>query len=143
MMSTNNFRVFWKSNPILRYILVGAWNAMFTIALLYALLFWWGEKYYEMALGTNFIISSIQSYFSQKKLVWKSLDTSKSEIMRFFISAGMQYLLNSSLLFVLVHFLDFHPKKVAFVLMIFVTTFFYFVNKNLVFRKGEVLSEAT
>lgn len=87
----------WNANVVLRYLLVGAWNTLFSIILLYALFFFFSNKYYEYEFGATFGISTVQSYITQRMLVWKSLTSPKFEFSRFFVSTRSQYILNSIL----------------------------------------------
>ena len=124
----------WNSNPGLRYLVIGAWNTVFSLVLLYSFFYVFTNKYYEYELGLTYLLSTVQSYRSQKRIVWKSRIPSRSEFLRFIIGAISQYLLNSLFLYLAVHDFNMPPGLVALPVVLSVTGCFYFVNKHLVFR---------
>lgn len=124
----------WETSLIVRYIFVGAWNTIFSIILLYALFFLFTSKHYELELAITFIVSTGQSFATQRKFVWKSSGVVKAELMRFFVGTGSQYLLNSLSLYLLNREFHITPSHAALPLLLFITCCFYFVNKKIVFK---------
>ena len=134
-MAYELIRSSWKTTPIFRYLLVGMWNALFSVILLYLLFYLFSSQYYEYELGINFLISTAQSYITQRLFVWGSSASRKREFVRFLASTSSQYMLNATALYLAVHGLKFQPKYSALPIMLVVTCSFYFVNRNFVFRK--------
>ena len=124
----------WHDSSVLRYVIVGAWNAFFSISLLYTLFFVFSTQHYEIELGITFLVSSGQSFLSQRKFVWKSSGLVREELVRFLAGTGSQYILSSVSLYVLQHGFHLSPSFVALPLMLTITSCFYFVNKHLVFK---------
>lgn|GEM_PF-1080582 len=134
-MTFEMIRSSWRTNSIFRYLLVGMWNALFSVILLYVLFYMFSSKYYEYELGINFILSTVQSYTTQRVFVWSSSGSRKLEFPRFFAATSAQYALNAIALFLAVHFFKLQPKYAALPIMLSVTCCFYFVNRNLVFKR--------
>lgn len=124
----------WRANPLLRYFVVGSWNTLFSIVLLYALFFFFNNRNYEYELGITFVISTGQSYTTQRFVVWKSSAAPRTEFSRFFTGAVVQYIINAVVLYIFVHLFNLTSIYVALPTMLTVICGFYFVNKNLVFR---------
>ena len=124
----------WDNNPIVRYVIVGAWNTIFSIILLYALFFLFTSKHYELELAITFIISTGQSFVTQRIFVLQSSGVVKSELTRFFVGTGSQYILNSLSLYLLNREFHMTPSSAALPLLLVITCCFYFVNKHLVFK---------
>ena len=62
---------FWMRFPEkLRFILVGGYNTVFGYLLFVALIFLLTEKYNQLALFGSYILSSINSYLTQKYYVF-------------------------------------------------------------------------
>jgi len=118
-----------------RYLIVGAWNTLFGIALFAVLL-----KYFENGLGYIGVLSVatpvavVQSHLSQRIFVWKSNAEYKSELLRFGLVYFAQYLSNLALLFVAVdifHF-DVLASQVSIAIGLVAVTFI--VNKRWTFK---------
>ena len=124
----------WETSLIVRYVFVGAWNTFFSIILLYALFFLFTSQHYELELAITFIISTGQSFVTQRIFVWQSSGVVKSELTRFFVGTGSQYILNSLSLYLLNREFHMTPSSAALPLLLVITCCFYFVNKHLVFK---------
>lgn len=124
----------WHTNSLIRYLVVGIWNTFFGVVVLYALFFFFNNKFYEYELGATYFFSTAQSYTSQRLLVWKSSTSPKTEFSRFVIASISQYMLNAVLLYFAVHVLKSNPAYAALPILLTITCGFYFVNKNIVFR---------
>lgn len=135
-MKKIEWRSKWHANSVLRYLVVGAWNTLFSVIFLYTLFFFFNNKYYEYEFGVTFVISTAQSYITQRLVVWKSSTSPKSEFSRFFVSTSLQYILNSIMLYFAVHDLKLKPTYAALPILLIITCGFYFVNRNLVFRRN-------
>ena len=134
-MNLGIIRSRWQANSIFRYLLVGMWNALFSVILLYVLFYFFTSRYYEYELGINFVLSTVQSYTTQRIFVWGSSTSRKIEFPRFLAATSAQYALNAIVLFLAVHVFKLSPKYAALPIMLTITCCFYFVNRNLVFRR--------
>ena len=137
-MKKLNLKSRWNASSVLRYLVVGTWNTLFSASLIYLLLFLSNNKYYEYDVALAFILSTGQSFFTQRKVVWKSSKAPHSEFLRFFVGVIAQYLLTSILLFLGVHKLDLKPTTIALPILITVTTGFYFFNRKIVFKTHKI-----
>jgi len=133
----------WQTNYVLRYLFVGAWNTTFSVTLLYVLFYFFNNKFYEYEFCIAYVLSTAQSYTTQKVLVWKSSTSPKVEFSRFFIATILQYLLNAVMLYFAVQGLKLKPTVVALPIMVTITFGFYFVYKNIVFRTSKIEIEET
>ena len=124
----------WHTNSILRYLVVGSWNTLFGVILLYVLFFFFNNKFYEYELCATYVLSTAQSYTTQRLVVWKSSTAPKAEFSRFVASTISQYIINSVMLYFAVHGLKLKPTYAALPIMLTIAFGFYFVNRNLVFR---------
>ena len=131
----------WRTNSMLRYLVVGAWNTLFSVTLLYVLFFFFNNKFYEYELGATYLLGTVQSYITQRLVVWKSSTSPKTEFSRFVTATILQYILNSVILYFAVHGLKLKPTHAALPIMLTITCGFYFVNRNIVFRTNKVKIE--
>ena len=124
----------WRTNSLIRYLVVGIWNTLFGVILLYTLFFLFNKKYYEYELFTTYVLGTAQSYSTQRLLVWKSSASRQSEFTRFAFASILQYVLNAVMLFFAVHVLKIDVNYAAFPITIIVACLFYFVSRKLVFK---------
>ena len=119
---------------LLRFVLVGGWNAFLSLALFYVLVFSLGNSWYQKALLITFIASTLNSYFMQKFFVWQRVDSSLVEFGHFFIVCAFQYFMNALILFFLVKYLNYSPKVIQLPLSFLIAILSYFYFKTRVFR---------
>lgn len=136
-MKKFKFHIQWHSNSALRYMVIGSWNTLFSVALLYLLFYLLNSKYYEYELAITFALSTAQSYATQRRWVWKSTTSRKIEFPRFLAATGVQYLLNSIFLFLAVHVFHLKPTVSALPIIVMLTVISYFINRNVVFQRTE------
>ena len=133
------FKMKWETSSLFRYVIVGGWNTLFSILFLYILFLSFSSKHYEIELGITFIISTGQSFVTQRFFVWKTEGLMRKEFVRFILGTSVQYVLNSISLFVLKRVAHFDPTYAALPLILFITSCFYFVNKHFVFKASKVI----
>ena len=124
----------WHTNALVRYFVVGIWNTLFGVILLYALFFIFDKKNYEYELFVTYILGTAQSYSTQRILVWRSTASRRSEFTRFAVASIIQYILNAITLYVAVDLLKIPPNYGALPIILIVALAFYFVNRKMVFR---------
>jgi putative flippase GtrA len=59
----------WQTNSVLRYLVVGMWNTVFSVGILYFLFYLFNSRFYELELAATFVISTTQSYTTQRLVV--------------------------------------------------------------------------
>ena len=129
---------FWMRFPEkIRYLLVGGYNTVVSYAL-YALFVWWG-MHPQLALFLSFLVSSVNSYWTQKIYVFNTRGNVMKEYIKCLFSWGISYLLNAALL---EFFLSLHWNKyfAQFVALALVTINSYLMLKYIAFqnhKKGD------
>lgn len=125
-----------KRFTFLRFMVVGAWNASFSLILFYSLIYILGDRQYQIVLVTTFLISTIQSYITQKYLVWKLRGRRFREFMHFAMTSTVQYVANAIIMYLLVSELRFPPKVMQIPVSFFIAVGSYFYFKTRVFAQG-------
>jgi len=123
--------VLFQNSSFVRFLLVGVWNAFFSLFLFYLLIFFLGDKEYELVLFVTFAFSTLQSYSTQKFLVWRQREVRIREFSHFLATSIGQYLLNALFMFLLVSEIHLSPKfvQVPVSFAIAIGSYLYFKNK--------------
>ncbi len=129
---------FWIRFPEkLRFLLVGGYNTVISY-LLYALFLWIGdERYPQLSLFLSFILSSLNSYWTQKIFVFVTSGNYIREYIRCLLSWGISYLLNVFLLYILVHIVLLNPYLAQFIAQILVVVNSYLMLKHFAFKSNK------
>lgn len=115
----------------IRYLLVGGYNTVFSYAL-YVLFVWkWGHP--QWALFWSFLVSSINSYWTQKIYVFNTRGHVVQEYIRCLLSWGISYLLNAALLAGFL-WLNWNEYFAQFVALALVTINSYLMLKYIAFQ---------
>lgn len=115
------------------FLAVGVWNTIFGLSLFYLLLKFIPELNYFVILASSFIISTVQSHFSQRNFVWHSSAPYLYELIKFFWGTLGSFIINLACLPILVEYLQF-PIFLSQVLVVSLLTIIsYFYQKHLVF----------
>ena len=117
-----------------RYLLVGIWNSLFGISNFYLLSIAFIHWQDLVVLGCSYVISIMQAHIAQRKYVWKSNSAYLPELARFASAYILQFVINSALLVLSEKWLTDYREIRQTVIVILLTTVFYFVNKKEVFR---------
>lgn len=128
--------VFWMKFPEkIRYVLVGGYNTVISY-LLYACFLWlMNSEYEQVALFLSFIVSSLNSYWTQKIYVFNTRGNIKKEYIKCLISWGVSYAMNVVLLFLFVGIIGLNPYIGQFFALILVTINSYLMLKKFAFRR--------
>jgi putative flippase GtrA len=120
-----------------RYLFVGLLNTIFSVTLFYILLHVFQNLQYQLTLLICFFIANLESHFTQRLLVWESVNPYFSELGRFFVGAIGMFLINLLLLTFFVDFLDYNTfaSQVFLVLILPILNFFF--QKHAVFRASQ------
>lgn len=119
-----------------RYIVVGVWNTVFgtaTFLLVSILLFSWPTY---LVLLLSYLISIVQSHFSQRYFVWVSTMPYMRELMRFAGGYILQFLINVVLLEIGVKLFSLNRNSCQVSIAVMLVFFSFFLNKKFVFSKN-------
>ena len=123
---------FWMRFPEkIRYLLVGGYNTVVSYAL-YAL-FVWMDLHPQLALFLSFVVSSVNSYWTQKIYVFNTRGNVLREYICCLLGWGVSYLLNVGLLFVFLK-LQMNPYLAQFIALVLVTINSYLILKYIAFQ---------
>ena len=114
-----------------RYLLVGCWNTTFAyITFVFVFKAFSPPLNYQWALVISSFIGICNSYFMQRKYVWKSSNPLGNEIYKFLVVAILQLLAGMFLLWVSVDHLKFEVliSQLFITLILIVITFFALRN---------------
>lgn len=126
---------FWMKFPEkIRYLLVGGYNTVVSYAL-YALFLWMmGAVYEQIALFLSFVVSSLNSYWTQKIYVFGTKGNVRAEYAKCLGAWGISYGMNAVLLALFVRGLDINPYGAQFMALIIVTINSYLLLKHFAFK---------
>ena len=116
---------------LLRYLLVGSWNAFFSLSSFYLLLHVVGDNFYEQSLLITFFVSTLQSYLTQRAFVWRTGVRDIREFFHFFAVCLVQYFANAGVLYLLVSIAGLSPKfcQIPVSFLIALASYLYFKTK--------------
>jgi putative flippase GtrA len=120
----------------IRFLAIGIWNTIFGISLFYFLAVKNLNSNYQVALFCCFIISTAQSHYAQRRLVWFSKQKYFPELLKFFMGTSGMYAVNVVLLplFVEGFQLDLLFSQCAVTLIL--TIFSFWFQGNFVFFRN-------
>ena len=130
-------RMLWMDNTNTlkaRYFIVGLWNTVFGLALFLLLLKVFSYLNYSMLLLCSFLISTAQSHFMQRRLVWKSKANYPREFLKFLGGTSGTFLINLLALPFLVEVLNWPVYRSQTLLVVCLTILGYFYQKYHVFK---------
>ncbi|MDR2902861.1 MAG: GtrA family protein [Lactobacillales bacterium] len=128
---------FWMGFPEkIRYLLVGGYNTVISYALYSLFLWYFMGAHPQLALFLSFLISSLNSFWTQKIFVFASKSKSVTgEYVKCLIAWGISYLINAFLLYILVNVLALNPYLAQFFALLLVTINSYLMLKYIAFKK--------
>lgn len=98
---------FFKINVKVRYLVVGSWNTFFAILIFYLFTKFTPHLNYQIILLLSFLTATAQSHFTQRHFVWLSSQAYVPEFLKFLAGTFLFYLINASLLPLLVEGFNF------------------------------------
>jgi len=125
---------FFKINEKVRYLVVGSWNTLFAILVFYLFTKFIPHLNYQIILLLSFLIASAQSHFTQRHFVWLSSQAYASEFLKFIAGTFLFYLINASLLPLLVEGFDFPVFESQLCLTPFLLFASYLLQHKFVFK---------
>jgi len=117
-----------------KYIYVGIWNTVFSLVLFRVLLWFFADLHYQFILLTTFVISNIQSHFTQRKFVWGSNKHYLFELIRFYASSIVSYFANVVLLAVLVRSTNYNIFSIQLGVTLLLLGMSFLSHSKLVFK---------
>ncbi len=125
---------FWMTFPEkIRFLLVGGYNTVVSYALYSLFLYLLGGMMAQTALFLSFLVSSVNSYWTQRIYVFQSKNKALfKEYIRCLTAWGVNYVINAGLLFVLTWFLN--PYLAQLVALTLVTVNSYLMLKYMAFN---------
>lgn len=127
---------FWMRFPQkIRYLLVGGYNTVVSYALYALLLFFMDGQREQVALLGSFLISSVNSFWTQKIFVFQGKGKVHVEYIKCLMSWGVSYVLNVILLALFVDAMHINAYTAQFIALILVTINSYFLLKFFAFKE--------
>ena len=127
---------FWMQFPEkLRFILVGGYNTVLSYLLFIGFIFLLTEKHDQSALFISYLLSSINSYLTQKYYVFGTPKISIKEYLSCVSTWMTSYGINALLLFLLVNVLQLNVYIMQILCLVICAVFNYIVLKRFVFSK--------
>ena len=117
-----------------RYVLVGIWNSLFGVSSFYMLSIAFVEWRDLVVLAFSYVISVVQAHIAQRKYVWGSNSSYLPELARFASAYILQFFINSALLVLSEMWFPADREIRQTIIVVLLTTVFYFVNKKGVFH---------
>ncbi len=127
------FHIWMRFPEKLRYLLVGGYNTVVSYALYALFLYMSGNRYPQLALFASFLVSSVNSYWTQKIYVFGTKGNWKREYVRCLFSWGISYLMNMCLLQGFL-WLGLNPYVAQFIALALVTINSYLMLKYIAFQ---------
>ena len=127
------FSLWIRLNQKVRFLLVGGYNTVFSY-LLYVLLYYFGLGA-QLSLFLSFVISSLNSYLTQKFYVFNTRGDYIKEYIKCLSTWVGSYFLNSFLLFVFMRFLGLNAYIAEFVALVLLTIYSFVALKYFAFKK--------
>jgi len=125
-----------------RYFIVGLWNTVFGLVIFLLLLKVFSYLNYSMLLVCSFLISTAQSHFMQRRLVWKSKANYGREFLKFLGGTSGTFLINLLALPLLVEVLNWPVYRSQILLVICLTLLGYVYQKYHVFKPHPQIIES-
>jgi putative flippase GtrA len=119
-----------------RYVIVGIWNTVFGISIFFVISNLFSTLPNFPVLFLSYVISIIQSHFSQRYFVWVSKKMYIAELTKFASGYLMQFLINLIVLEIAENVFSLHRNSCQLFLTPVFVVFSFFVNKRYVFSKN-------
>ena len=126
---------------VLRYLVVGAWNTVFGVALFTAMQIAWGERVgYLLLLSVAQVVAVVQAHATQRFLVWHSRAPYLAELGRFSLVYLGSYIANAALLTIAVEVLHAPVLPSQYVLTVIVIAGTFVANRSWAFAHRDTTS---
>ena len=127
---------FWFRIPDqIRFLLVGGFNAMVSYLIFSAVWFFIGEQYYQAALATAWVLSSVVSFTTHRCFVFPVKGNLFQQYCKCCMTWFFSYLINATLLEISVQKLELNVYLAQIIATFFCAVFTYILFKIFAFRK--------
>ncbi len=127
------FQLWMKAPQKLRFLLVGGYNTVFSYAL-YALFIYTGITA-QLALFLSFLLSSFNSYFTQKIYVFHTKGNCINEYIKCLFTWFGSYIINAILLEGLMCLVGLNAYIAEFIALVLITIYSYTTLKYFAFKQ--------
>ncbi len=135
----NSAKIFWFNMPQqIRFVFAGGYNTVIGYLLFAAALFVLGQEHYQAALFISYILSSFNSYLSQKFLVFQTKGNYVKEYIKASTVWFLGYLFNAFILFLLTGKLQIYPYAAQAIGLICTTVLTYIMLKYYSFKSKQI-----
>jgi len=117
-----------------KYIYVGVWNTIFSLAIFQILLHFCPVLHYQVILFITFLIANFQSHFTQRKFVWKSKKNYFVEFAQFLLGSVFSYMINVVALAILIRITTIRLIYIQSVITICLLAFSYVLHSKIIFN---------
>ncbi len=130
-----SFRELW-SDVRFRFLILGAWNTIFSYLIFLALMSFDSNKSNSTTLILLFssIIGIAQAFTIQKYFVWRSRERVHSEVYKFLTLSMIQLAVNVIALGLAMNLTEISPQLLQGLLALFIILFSYLVQKFFIFN---------
>ena len=126
---------FWMRFPQkIRFLLVGGYNTLFSYVLFALFVHFLGNEYAQFSLLAAYVLSSVNSYLTQKFYVFNTRGAYGQEYVKCCSVWMASYGVNALLLYVLMRLLHVNPYIGQFIAIFCVTVFNYVFLKHFAFH---------
>lgn len=128
---------FWMKFPEkLRFLLVGGYNTVISYLIYVLCLYFLEGNYSQLALLLSFLISSVNSYLTQKFYVFNTRGHYMREYLLCLASWGISYVANAGLLLGFTAFFSLNPYTAQIPCLIVIAVLNYILLKYIAFYRS-------
>jgi putative flippase GtrA len=133
------FNIFFKFPQGIRYILIGGWNTVFSLALFIAIYTLFQNFLHYMVVAVLcHILSVIQSFLTLKYFVFQTKGNFWREYIRINITYIGALLLNLSLLYIFCDIYELDPRLASIINAFIIAFLSYFLHKFFTFKANHI-----
>lgn len=130
---------FWVRFPeTVRYLLVGGYNTVVSYLIYVFFVLYYGQDFAQLALFLSFILSSFNSFFTQRTFVFLSEGDYRKEYLKCLMTWSLGYLMNAVVLHILKNWIGLNAYLAGLFAIVIVTCVTYFLLKYFAFKKERV-----
>lgn len=131
------FSIWIKIPEKVRFLLVGGYNTVISYAIYSLILYILNGHHPQFSLFCAFILSSVNSFWTQKIFVFQSVQKAFPEYIRCLGAWSINYGFNAVLLFIFADVCHINPYAAQFLALVLVTVNSYMMLKYIAFKKKE------
>lgn len=122
----------------IRFLLVGGYNTLFSYLLFAGILWLLGGKHEQGVLLVSFMLSSVNSFITQKVYVFCTKGNWISEFVKCLGTWMISYVINAVLLWLLVEWMTVNPYVAQIYALVLLTIFSWVMLKHFAFKQKRV-----